>query len=278
MSMRSIPGMSPRLFLQIVSLEARKLMSYRADFWLYAVVSVTVHFGVQYYLWSSIYADRHGAAIGGRTLTDTLQYYMLVILFAKFVQSGDYWGDVMRDIYDGSLTRYLIYPVAFTPFKYAQRLGNAVPTLLQIGVFAALYHALFGWILPARPLWQCAGMTAVGLVAANFLLFLLQYALELISFWSDSTWSLIAMLKWITFILGGFMIPLDLYPDWARSILAWLPFQYLFYQPVQLMLGHIAPGEFCAGLGIMSLWMLALGGSAALLWRAGDRQYTGVGI
>ena len=47
--------MSPKLFLQVVSLEARTKFSYRVDFWVNAVGSFGIELMMAFYLWTAMF-------------------------------------------------------------------------------------------------------------------------------------------------------------------------------------------------------------------------------
>ena len=49
--------MNPRLFVQVVSLEARTQMSYRGNFWLNAIAGFVADFGVVYFVWLAVFRE-----------------------------------------------------------------------------------------------------------------------------------------------------------------------------------------------------------------------------
>ena len=59
--------MSLSLFFHLVNLEARKLMSYRVDFWITMVVNLVVNLVVLWALWTAIFAES-GAEISRASL------------------------------------------------------------------------------------------------------------------------------------------------------------------------------------------------------------------
>ena len=123
--------MKPRLMLSVLTMEARKLMSYRTDFWINAILAFIIQFGVVYYLWSAVYVESGEDVIGGFSFRSMVYYYIIVILLGKFIGAHGYEsGTVAQEIYDGSLTRYLIYPLRYFPFKYAQHLGRLGPAFV----------------------------------------------------------------------------------------------------------------------------------------------------
>ena len=66
-------------------------------------------------------------------------------------------------------------------------------------------------------------------------------SLEMVAFWHDSVWSLMAMLRMSLTLSGGGLIPLSLFPERARTVLALLPFSYLISFPIRCFLGQVRP-------------------------------------
>lgn len=270
--------MSLRLFGRIFSLEVRKEMSYRLDFWVNALVGFLAYFGVAYYLWEAVFRESGKSVIGGYTFRAMTLYYVLVILMGRLVRGAEHVGDIAQDIYEGGLSRYIVYPTHYFPFKYAQHLGLVVPGLIQLGLFVGLYLLVLPWpeevqILPSRVL---MAVTAVAL--ANLLYYSMLLPLQAVAFWADNVWSLMVMTRFASGLLGGSMLPLALFPDWSRPVLAALPFRYLYDFPVNTLLGKVTPEAWLSGVCVTLAWTVAVHVVAGLIWRRGMLQYTGVGI
>ena len=270
--------MSPRLFRHIVSVEARTSMSYRVDFWINSVVGFLAHFGLMYFLWSAMFAESGEARIGGFDLPTMLFYFVAVILFGKLVRGSEFSGGISTDIYEGGLNRYLVFPTSYFLFKYAQNLGALLPAFVQLGLFGVWF--LFVLDLPPdvglTPLTVLMGLLSVAV--ANLLYFVMLFPLQCVAFWADNVWSLSVALRFVTGILGGFMLPLSVFPDWSREALAWLPFRYLFDFPVNVTLGRIPAGEWALGLLLALAWAGVIGLVGRSVWRRGELQYSGIGI
>lgn len=270
--------MNARLFLHIVSLETRKLMSYRAAFWIEAVAAFAAQLGVAYFLWRAVFDATGAERIGGFSRAEMLLYYVLAILLGKLVRGQERLTGLAQDVYDGGLTRYLVYPADYVAFKYAEHLGALAPSAVQLVVLGSC-------ALPFLDLPAAAGIgpasiaMAVGAVAAgNALNFLMLYPIQGVAFWADNVWSLNVMMRMIVGLLGGYMLPLSLFPDWARALLAWSPFPYLYDFPVNVLLGRIGPVAFAQGLGVTLAWSAAFALTGREVWRRGALEYSGVGI
>ena len=269
--------MKPALFTRVLSLETRKLMSYRFDFWLNVVVSFFAQLAVAYFLWLAVFTSGGEETIGGFTFEGMVTYYVLAILLGRIARGQERDLTVSQDIYDGALTKYLLYPTDYFGFKYAAHLGDLVPGLLQLGLFGLLSLAFLDLsALTVTPATIAA--TAVLLVLANLLGFLLRLCVMLVAFWADNTWSLNVMLRFTSDLLGGLMLPLTLFPEWAREVLVWTPFPYLFYVPVMTLLGSIEGAELARAVAVAAGWVVVTALVALAVWRRGTLAYTGVGM
>ncbi len=266
------------LFGRVLSLESRKLMSYRVDFWLNVVVSFATQLAVAYFLWLAIFAYADSGTIGGFTFEGMVLYYVMVILLGRIVRGQERDMGAALDIYDGTLTKYLLYPTDYFGFKYAAHLGGMVPGMVQLTLFTVL--ALVFFELPnelaVTPL--TVMMTLGTVVVANLLMFLMRFIVQLLAFWADSVWSLNTMLRFTADLLGGLLLPLSLFPPWAQEALVWTPFPYLYWIPVMTLLGEVGVEEWARGLVVTAVWAAVMGGIALAVWRRGNLSYTGVGI
>jgi ABC-2 type transport system permease protein len=266
----------PRLFWQILSLEARTRMSYRGDFWLNAVVGFLVELGVVWFLWQAMFLESGREVIGGRTFEGMVLYYLGAILVGKLVRGVIWEAAISQDIYTGGLTRYLVFPASYLPFKYAQRLGALGPGLVQFVLFGTVAYL---WLdLEARITLGGVAMALPCIVVASFLYFLIDYSIHLVAFWADNVWSLDVGKWFLVSILGGYMLPLSVFPEWAQTVLEYLPFRVFFDLPVRTLLGELSVGEWARGIVLSLGWCLVYMALGRLLWWRGRLQYTGVGI
>lgn len=268
-----------KLFFQVLGLELRKQMSYRADFWVNAIVSFLASMAVMYFLWESIFANLDtNETIGGYTLQGMILYYVLVILIGKLVRGAQMMEGISTDIYTGGLTRYQVYPTSYLAYKYAEHLGGLLPALVQITLFGGAVPFFFD--IPETVHFSLLNILLAVLVIllANLLYFMMTLPLQLVAFWADNVWSLLVMVHFIAALLGGAMLPLELFPGWIRDILQYSPFGYLYHFPVTVLTGQVEPGKICFGLAVMLFWVIILGSVGRVIWHSGNKQYTGVGI
>jgi len=263
-------------FWQVMTIEARKRMSYRADFWLGAILGLGAQIGICIFLALAIFRESGSERIGEYTVRGMVLYYVVVQLVAKIVRSTEMEMGVSQDIYEGGLTRYLLYPTSYGLFKYAQQLGALAPSLIQVLLLGAWVPFVFAG--EAEVTLASAVMCLAAIAVANVLYFLLGTVIQLVAFWADNVWSLMVANRIAAALFGGFMIPLSLFPPWARAILAWTPFPYLFAFPLDALFGRLSPADWARGMGLALGWCGGVAILGKILWRRGMIQYTGVGI
>ncbi|HUP56114.1 MAG TPA: ABC-2 family transporter protein [Bdellovibrionota bacterium] len=261
----------------VYSVELRKALAYRIDFWVQVIASVITEMVIVYFLWQAIYASRGTTEMGGFTFGAIMLYYLLAHITSKVLHGPDF-GFMSVEIYEGSLTRYLVYPVSFHGYKLAAYLAKSSVAILQLFVLLIAYLSIFGQpegvtLVPSSLL-----MGVVAIVSATCLYFSIAAILETVAFWADNVWSLAVMLRFATALLGGALIPLTLFPESAQRVLAWLPFAYLIKFPVETMMGRHGLIDWLLGLGVCTLWTAVFLAIGWYVWRRGLKQYSGVGV
>jgi len=267
-----------RLFASVASMEARKRMGYRFDFWVNATLGFVLPVALVWFLWRAIFAGAGAESVGGYTFECMVAYYVLAQMIGKLVRGFDFNPGVSDEIYSGSLTRYLLYPAPYFGLKYAQQFGQAVTGFVQLALFGGIAHFAFGLLGGIEFRAQSVAMAVAAIMLANLLHFLMYLPLDSIAFWQDNVWSLNVMMRFTMALLGGAMLPLSLFPDWAANILQWTPFPYVCWFPIRVLTGEADAAEWMRGMAVCGAWIAALGGISAIVWRRGSRQFGGTGI
>lgn len=266
-----------RWFRTVMTLELRRLTSYRADFWTLFIGGTIAQMVIAFFLWKAVFAARGVLSLNGFDLDTLIFYYLLVALTDKLVR-GVESSFVSHDIYDGSLNRYLMYPISFFGYRYAILLGGLIFSSAQAAIGVGLFFLVIG--VPAGLNPSVAGVACAFalVVASGGVYFFLTLVIELFAFWADNVWSLLALLRFVVHLLGGGMVPLEFFPLWTRKLLFWTPFPHMLSTPIALFSGRVPASAAAPAVGIMIVWGLVFWGAALLVWRRGQKEYTGVGI
>ena len=80
----------------------------------------------------------------------------------------------------------------------------------------------------------------------------------MISFWFLEVSSLLFIYMMLNYFLSGHMIPLDLLGPTVNSVVQWLPFKYLAYQPAAIFLGRYDDTQLVRELLVEAAWVVVL--------------------
>jgi ABC-2 type transport system permease protein len=78
-------------------------------------------------------------------------------------------------------------------------------------------------------------------------------------------------------ILSGYLVPLELFPGWLRTVTNALPFRYTVGFPVELVTGTIATDEALRQLAIQWAYVVGAAAVAMAAFRAGIRRFSAFG-
>src|SRR5665647_1349216 len=261
----------------VMAMELRKILAYRSDFWVTFLGQTFVQLFIARALWQSVFESQNTSEMNGYTLPMMTLYYLIVPIGTKML-SGENIGFLSREIYEGTFNRYLIYPLSFAHYKILTYLTYSLFFGLQMVILYTLYQGVFN----TQDL-TFANMGHLFSGVALFLVASLTYALmamsiELIALWADNVWSLMVMMRFFTAFFGGGFIPLTFFPAWAVKVLAFTPFPYLISLPVRTVMGISLSVEVLNGVCVLFIWISVLAGVVHVLWKVGQKNYTGVGI
>lgn len=181
-------------------------------------------------LWRVTYSETQAQQLGGFTLTQMLWYLSITESIA--ISTPRVAAEVDQDVRTGALAVQLIRPISYPLYRLWSSLGERfVRFSLNFAVSAVL---AFWFVGP------------ISFTATGFLLFLLvlpiafildfwmMFLIGLGAFWLEDTSGLLLIYSRLLWLLGGLLIPLELFPDSWQPILRHLPFATIIYDPARL--------------------------------------------
>ncbi len=224
-------------------------------------------------VWSTVAAGQ-GGTVGSLTVHDLAAYYIVYMLVNQLTFTWIMW-EYEYLIKEGTLSGLLLRPIHPIHRDIADNLaykvlttGAMLPvTALLVVTFEPAFH--FQW-------WSVLAFVPA-LILAYLLRFLLEWTLAMAAFWTTRTSALNQLYMTAMFFLAGRLAPLELFPGFVQTLAAVLPFRWMVYFPVELLLGRLGVQEALLGLGVQALWLAIIVGVLNLVWRAGVRQFAAVG-
>lgn len=206
-----------------------------------------------------------------------LTYIVYMPFVSVFLNVGFCTMFVSEWVRTGELSNYLVKPVSLPKYILTLTLAGKVSNFLQTIVPTIMIVA----VLVVGTQVQMPDLTNIGifalLVPLVFMLsFMLDLALSYVAFWLTDVWSLGHFKNFMLGFLGGSILPLDIYPPWIQHIAQYLPFQYIFYVPIRVLMGKPIQ-NMTYTIGILCAWIIVLYVIMQLLYAKGKRRYEAYG-
>ncbi len=143
--------------------------------------------------------------------------------------------DIEQDVRNGDLVYRLTRPLPYPIAKLAEGVGDLLVRMVALGVFGVALAFAYTGTVPLSPL-QAALTVGLG-VSAGALTLVFYTTLGLCAFWVHDTRPFYWMWQKAAFVLGGLIVPLQLYPAWLRRVADLSPFSALLNGPGRMALG-----------------------------------------
>lgn len=183
-------------------------------------------------LWRAIF-DSSGP-IGSMSPEDCVWYLAITEWITLSLPRN--FEDIEQEVRSGEVASQLLRPMNYAGSKVALGLGEVAVRLCVLApVGVLLAYGLTGqWPTMPQNLWLAA---PVGVLAA-LLLLLFHVLIGMSAFWFNDVSPTSWIYQKISFITGGVLLPLDIYPDWLRELAQYSPFAVVYYQVARLALGY----------------------------------------
>lgn len=246
---------------------------YRANlimYLLYWLVSPIIYLAV----WTSIASSK--GDVNGFTANDFITYYMTLLIvdqitsniiihtFAYKIQDGTLSGELIKPIHP-MLTNALVNNVAFK--------GLTLMGLIPIWIILFfLFRPDFSSVTLSGILLSLPAM-----LIGFFIGYLLSATITALAFWTTRVYSVHEFFYALIVLFSGHFVPLTLMPKLIQDIAQFLPFQFLIYFPVQLILGNLSAAQIAQGFVTAIIWLVISLALFSWTWRNGVKRFSAVG-
>lgn len=214
---------------------------------------------------------------GQWSLSAFASYYLLLIIANSFLQVHIEENIARFDIQEGYLANHLLKPVPY----FWQKFFHELPFRCLEGLFGVVVFIFFWFAYPGViKLSDSAAIFSLSILVmlcGYFISFLFKMILGLSALWTTDFTGLAQLAGVVILVFGGFVVPLDLFPSWLRTVAFALPFSYMFYFPVRAFQGSLPMGELWRAIGMQLVWIVAFLLLYRRMWTAGLKRFTGVG-
>lgn len=229
----------------------------------YAIV-ISVLSGV----WRVAAAANDGAIVGYSAVA--LTWYIATSEATTLVLNARLIDEVGTDIASGAIAVELLRPASVLWLRVASELGRALPRLVVIAPVGAGLATLAAGGPPHLGALALA-VPSIGLaLAVNVVA---QHAFAASAFWVRNAGSAWFLYQKLVFVLGGMLIPLEVFPGWLETTARFLPFRAMAYAPARLASGHLEPVLLLEQVG----WLAVVALLSSAVFRRGESHLQVVG-
>lgn len=212
-----------------------------------------VFFGVVLGVFSSLW--RAVAEAGMPTAADPgLLVWYLAVTEWIVLSAPPIHVDMQEAIRRGDVACQLCRPMSFAGAALAEGFGVLVIRMAGLGATAFSCAWLFAGFVPPFDAFLRAVPFAV--ISAG-LLTTLHACMGLLAFWLEDVTPVYWVWQKLLFVLGGLMMPLELYPAIIQRMAVWTPFPSMLAGPASFMLGDA--GSLALAIALTLWWSAALG-------------------
>lgn len=232
----------PSLASEFTKLMAIARITLRSRFrYLWDMIGSTLFLAVVMFvfvrLWTVTYQSSAGTGVhakdielAGFSLAQMIWY--LVATETIIMSMTPIHRHIEREIRDGDVAIRLNKPYSFLGYHWSVFLGEGLLKALILISVGGLVAALMVGGVPF----------AVSSIPALFISFLLTSTLNflfgamigLLAFWTEDVTGFYFIFDRVKWLLGGFLMPITLFPDWLLRVVEWLPFSLMIYHPARL--------------------------------------------
>lgn len=212
---------------------------------------------------------------GGLTADQYTAYFIMVLIVSNMTFIWHMWEFEWR-IRTGSFSPILLRPIHPIHNDISENLSfkllglvGIIPAAIILGV---VFDADFGGTTPLHVL---AFIPA--LLLAMALRFIVEWTLALAAFWLTKVSAINNLFDVFFLFLGGQFAPLDVMPEWIRTLSLLSPFPWSIAFPVEVALGRRSGTEILIGYGAQIAWIAIAAGILALVWNRAVSKYSAVG-
>jgi ABC-2 type transport system permease protein len=244
-------------------------VAYRAEMLVW-MLTMTMPF-VSLALWSAV---SRTAPVGRFGQREFATYFLATIVVRQLTGSWVVW-ELIQEIKTGTLASRLLKPIH--PFvAYSAENLAAIPLRALFSIpFAVIGLASGGAHLPHGLL--SIGALLLSLFGAWLITFFVMAIIGMMSFYLESSGSIFEVWLACFMLLSGYLLPLELFPGWAKTLTSALPFRYMLGFPVEILIGAADPGALAKGLAVQWSYVFGCVVVALAFWRVGVRRFGAFG-
>ncbi|HTJ26730.1 MAG TPA: ABC-2 family transporter protein [Candidatus Limnocylindria bacterium] len=217
-------------------------------------------------VWTALYAQN--AAPAGVSLHMVLTYTTIALLMSLVLEI-DGTRAIRDKIREGTIATDLMKPISLPLYFFSDGIGMTLlhATLIIPALVMSLFIVRIDVPSPA-----VLAAFALSFVLGYLVNFTLNFLMNCVAFWTLESFAAQLMVRWISDLLGGQIVPLIFFPGVLQQIVLALPFAAVYSTPLLIYVGTIPPSGYALALAVQLGWFVVFSAIGIVVWRAAQRR------
>lgn len=220
-------------------------------------------------LWSAVSSS---APLGRFGPKEFVGYFLAALIVRQITGCWLVW-ELNYEIKQGTLSQRLLKPIHPLWVYGASNLA-AIPLRAGLCLPVAILAIIYAQLTSDPALLTIFFFSLIGAWCINFFAMALVGSL---AFFLESSTGIFELWMITFMILSGYVVPLELFPPWARNIADVLPFRYTLGFPVEVLTGMLDVRSALKLLAMQWLQAATIAAAGILAFRAGVKRFGAFG-
>lgn len=217
-------------------------------------------------IWTALYAQN--AAPMNLPLHSMITYATVALLMSLILEV-DGTRLIREKLREGTIATDLMKPISVPLYFFSDGFGQTL--LHALLVIPSVFFALLLVHIDV-PRWPVLAVFLLSFALGYLVNFFLNFLMNSVAFWTLETFAVQLIVRWVSDLLSGQIIPLTFFPGVLGRIVFALPFAAVYSTPLLIYVGLIPPAQFARYLLTQILWLAAFSLLSWFVWQAASRR------
>lgn len=256
-----------QVYWELIRIRFLTMLAYRMYYYS-GIINYSLNIGVYYFLWNAVYGSE--SSLNGMTVVQ-MSTYIAVSWMARAFYFNNLDLEIAEEIREGSVAVQFIRPYHYLLVKAAQGFGEGLFRLLLFSVPGLIIVSL---VLPIQlpPLGLVWLKYALSLLLGFLINIQVNLLVGILTFFLLNNRGLLRAKRALVDLLSGVVIPISFFPEWAQTLLSFLPFQAITYLPSMTLIQGLAGVTFVEAISQQMIWVIIMCLLIIWIWTKAKRH------
>lgn len=253
---------------RILAISFKEKSIFRFDY-IVSTLFAFLYIVLKVYIWKGLYGINSGA-VNGILLNDMIVYSILAG-FTEGVTKTSVMNDLNDGVLTGSISSNLLLPIGLKKYMFINSLTKN------------LFWTIYG-VIPSVTVAILFFGFHVNITIFNFLMYGISVAMGIVInflynflfgssvIWFRNSFFLNNINSVLLNLFSGTLVPLWFFPKGLKTLSNFLPFRYIVFEPISILLNTKNYNEIMFVLFMQLIWIMFLFGAVTLIWNRGRHK------